>query len=471
MDSNSSSKPPIENFHLDILGQQPALNTIYTHLCLCFSVNDPSSYPAIVDDLQQGLEKLTSSFPWLAGQVVQEDAADRSTGVFKVKPFQSSPQLITKDLRGLPGMPTMNELRVARFPFSMLDEKVLGPRETLTGVVPETLPVLLLQANFIEGGLLLDVLGEHGMMDIAGQNQIVHLLSKACCHEPFSSTELSFGNSPRENTIPLLDDSYIPGPELDHQIIKPRQDAPVVEADSERSGELSDASPCTWSYFSFTPDSLQDIKALATSTIEASTQYITTNDSVCAFIWQAVMRARSPRLRPGLETTFARAVNARRYLDIPKEYPGLVQNMAYTTYTIENMLRDETLGSVASRLRAAVDLETSDMAFRTRALATFLQRSPDKNGISLTATLDLSTNILLSSWANIDCHNKTFGDKLGTPEAVRLPAFLPIESMFYLLPESSSNGGGLLAGLCLRQDDLLRLREDKTWIACAEFIG
>ncbi|KAK5988350.1 Trichothecene 3-O-acetyltransferase [Cladobotryum mycophilum] len=468
MSEKSSMADSLEDgFYLDILGQQPMLNNIYTHVCLCFEVSDSSSYTAIFSRLQNGLGELAASFPWIAGQVINEGAGDGNTGVFKVKSFKT-PQLIINDLRQDASMPSMSEIKAARFPFRMLDETVLGPRKTLPDRIADDFPVLILQANIITGGLLLDILGEHGMMDIAGQDQIIHLLAKACRSEPFTSDELSAGNLSRRTIIPIFEDDYAPGPELKHQIVKKIQG--VRSSDEEKQA----ATPprCRWVYFGFHIKALAAIKSLAMNNKGNCTQYVTTNDALCAFIWQSIIRSRMSRLGPEmLTTTFARTVDVRRYLGIPKEYPGILQNMTYNSYTTQQLVQDETLGSIASDLRAAVDPDTCDISFRTRAMATLLERSPDKNVISMTASLDQSMNIIMSSWASIKCPTEDFGPELGQPEAVRIPSFLPVEGMFYLLPEMERYGGGLIAGLCIRDDDLEDLKEDVEWTKYATYIG
>ena len=199
------------NDYLDILGQQPLLK-IYTQICFCFSVTDASSHSAIIDTLTNGLERLSASFPWLAGKVVNEGSGEGNSGIFKIKPLKNIPRLVVKDLRHDPSISTTDALRRANFPFTMLDETIIAPRKTLPGSSDESAsdsePVFLLQANFITGGLLLTFVGQHNTMDMTGQAQIINLFSKACRNEQFTSEELSSGNLARHNLIPLLDDSY-----------------------------------------------------------------------------------------------------------------------------------------------------------------------------------------------------------------------------------------------------------------------
>lgn len=114
-----------------------------------------------------------------------------------------------------------------KYPFTMLDENVFAPCTTLN--LPSNLPsittesalVFCVQANFIEGRLMLTLVAQHNVMDMTGQDFIIGLLSKTCHNEAFTIEELTVGNMDRSHVIPLLDDSYTPGPELVHQIVKP----------------------------------------------------------------------------------------------------------------------------------------------------------------------------------------------------------------------------------------------------------
>ncbi|KAK9327475.1 transferase family-domain-containing protein [Lipomyces starkeyi] len=454
--------------YLEVFGQQPGLN-IYTQLCFCFSVTDASSHSAIINTLTNGLERLSASFPWVAGQVVNESSGEGNPGIFKIKPLEKIPRLVVKDLRNDPSIPTMDTLRRANFPFSMLDESIIAPRKTLPSPDESASdsPLFLLQANFITGGLLLTFLGQHQAMDMTGQGQIIYLLSKACRNEPFTSEELSIGNLARHNIIPLLDDSYKQGPELARQIIKP---TPSDLISNSTNGHAAPPPPpkCTWAYFTFLPTSLTALKSLATNTITLPSGYISTDDALSAFIWQSIIRVRLLRLHPATEATFARAVDPRRYLDIPQTYPGVVQNMTYHTYPIQDLVA-EPLGGVASQLRSALDPKTSDLGYRTRALATVLNRTPDKSIISVIASLDLSVDIMLSSWAKEHCYELDINLGLGKPEAVRRPRFVPVESLMYLMPKAPD--GEIALGICLRDEDMERLRADEEFATYATYIG
>lgn len=454
MTSMSTTSHILDDFSLDILGQQPSLK-LYTQIALVYRLDDgddtESRQQYIINVIKTGLERLSCSFPWVAGKVVQ----DSNDNVFKVVPFERIPRMTVKHYEQL----AFEELELNGFPFRMLDESAIAPCSTIPTAKDiygnELAPVFLLQLTFIQGGLILTTLSEHTTMDVTGHGEVLDLLSKACQSTgfEFSSVELSTGNMQRKNLIPLL--NYDTTDEIRHQVIRPTSTSP----------ETPPPPPCKWVYFSFSIGALKKLKTEASK--DLTFEYVSADDVITAFLWQSIMRSRMPRLDKNVVAKFARAVDARRYLGIPTRYPGLIQNMAYHQFVLKDLL-DMPLGHVASNLRAAVDPKVSRIARATRALATTISSSKDKAAISVTASLNLDIDIMLSSWSKIDSYSLDFGLGLGVPVSVRRPQFIPVESLLYLMPKRAD--GELSAAVCLRQDDLHRLLDDSQFMKYVTYI-
>jgi hypothetical protein len=450
---------------LDILGQQPLLN-LYTQICLCYPIEDASLHSTILATLTAGLERLSAKFPWVAGEIVNKGQSETDTGVFKIQTLEKAPQLVVKDVRNDPTIPTMEEMRLANFPIRMLDEEIFASRRTIPkSDESRTCPVFGLQATFINGGLVLTFVGQHQAMDMTGQSQIMHLLSKACHNEEFSTEELQSGNLERQNLISLLDDSYVPGPEMEHQIQKPSR---ATGDDVDGQVSPSPTPKCSWADYTFDATSLAAIKALASKSISPPAHYVSTDDALSAFIWQSVSRARLARLEGDPQSKFARAIDARRYVGVSKTYTGLLQNMSYHMCAIRQLV-EEPLGMIASQLRLAVDPGTSDVGFRTRALATLMSRTPDKREFSFVTDVDVSVGLMLSSWSKENCYGLDFNLGLGKPDAVRRPRFVPVEGLAYLLPRRPN--GDITIAICLRDEDMERLRTDSQFSKYASYDG
>ncbi|KAL6229494.1 hypothetical protein BDW75DRAFT_225036 [Aspergillus navahoensis] len=454
-----------QNDSIDILGCSPFLYKLYTQLGIIFAVSEPSS--TITDTLRDGLDRLAEGFPWLAGTVVNEGARDGVTGTYRIVPSDQKIPLVVKDLRDDASAPTMENLRQSNYPFTMLDEKIIAPCLTLNlpgskiGLAATSSPVFAVQATVITGGLILTVVGQHNVMDMTGQGHIIDLLSKACHNQPFTDEEISIGNMDRSKTIAFLDDPFDPALELKHQMVRP-----PPASNGKGSATLPPSS--RWAYVTFSAASLETLKLEATQTKFTSTSFISTDDAVCALIWKCTARVRLQCLEPGTKSVFARAVDVRERMGVPTTYLGMFQNMTYNKDTLQSLV-EQPLGVIASQLRRKLDPKVVDLAYNTRALATFQAQSADKTNISATACVDASSGIMLSSWAKINTFELDFNLGLGKPEAVRRPAFVPVESLIYIMPKSPNRD--MAVGISLRVEDWERLKADDEWVRYATYVG
>ncbi|KAJ4295795.1 hypothetical protein N0V88_004497 [Collariella sp. IMI 366227] len=429
----------------DILGQQPFLN-VYTQLSLIFPIADPSLHRIIIKTLRDGLSRLAELLPWVAGQVT----FDSGSSEFRVAPLGVAPSLIIRDLRDDESAPTFKDLRQARFPFRMLNEKLVAPEMTIPG---RPNPVFAVQANFITGGLILTFVGHHQTMDLVGQRRVMSLLSRLCRGEQLTDAEILDANPTRRGRIPLLEDSCSPAQEDDCRYLKPDPvHNPLV--------------PARWEYFAFSAESLAALKRAALENANSPPGFVSTNDSLTAFLWQSVARVRLLRLRPDTNSPLGRAVDLRRYLGFPPTYPGMVQTLTYHSHTLQE-LADMPLGTIASQLRLAVDPSTAELAYTARTLATMIERSNHK--IPNCGTPETTTGLAISSWADPGFYTMNFGLALGNPEAVRRPAFTEVQSLVYLMPKTPE--GEIMVGLCLREDDVANLRADHDFAGHSTFIG
>ena len=441
---------------LNVFEQRPIWSRLVTNLAFCFDLSEEVDPTTVDKKLQGALDTLIGSFPWIAGEVVTEGrSADGNSGVSKIVPGGESLRIITKDHRPIASVPSMQQLRDCGYPVSMLDESVFAPRAAAVAIPYERRRVLMLQANIVRDGLVLVFSGDHAAMDIPGLFQIVHWFCKACHNARFTSTELISGNMSRRDLILLLDSAYQPGEELAQQIPQTAMTAAPV-----------DRAICTWATFKVSSQAVSEIKATATAT--CTSPYVSTDDSLSAFLWQSVARARLQRLAPGTISKAARSVDVRKVLGIPSDYPGLVQNNLFHQLPLHE-LSTRPLGSVASILREAITCESPSLAFYTRALATALSRTTDKSSLRVGANLDLTSDLLISSWATPRAYQLDFALGLGLPGAVRMTRQAPFESMAYLFPFTPEGDTAIL--ICLRDSDLAALKADESFSRLAQYVG
>jgi hypothetical protein len=474
------------NMDLDILGEQPALFKLYTQLLFIFPISEHATQSSITTVITEGLKRLSEAFPWIAGQVTKTTSLN-GDDIFKIVEFEPAPRLVIKDYTQDASIPTLIELRERDFPMSMLGEQTWAPCPTLTGLefnplkplgpADEPAPVFLLQLSFVKEGVVLCVNAQHNVMDMTGQGHVIALLSKACRGEDFTNEEVEIGNMERKKLIPMLGDEWKPGPELDMQTIK-HSSASENEEKKEPTAPAPDIvslpptqstqPKCSWSYFMFSASSLATLKDVATKSLPEGTPYITTDDALSAFIFQCILRARQSRLSPSTTVKFSRAVDVRRYLNIPATYPGILQNLTYHSYSLSSLL-SFPVGQIAAEMRRKVDPAQSSLAYDTRSLAAFVSKPGNKTKASFTAKMNLNSDIMLSSWSKIKGYEMDFGLGLGKPLAVRRPGFVPVESLLYLMPKALDEGIAL--AVCLREEDLEKLKTDEEFGKMARYIG
>jgi hypothetical protein len=456
---------------LEIFGQQPSA-ALVTPFLFCYRMNETIDVQRIVRILETGRQLLHRDFPWTSGQVIQdlEDDLSGQRGVFKIRHTTTAPSVIVKDLRTDPSVASMQDLITSGFPTHLLDEQIFSPVTVLPTDEP-TQPearnqVLTIQVNLIRGGLLLNFVGHHQAIDGTGQDLLAGWFNEACHGRAIAEEEIRLGNLPRENIVELFGDEWQPSKGSPY-LKKPATTSTDVKSDLT-TPDLTTSPPLIWTNISFSGEALSELKSEASIGLKAGGGYVSTDDALTAFIWQSISRARAVRLPMGTRTTLGRAVNPRRYLDIPPSYPGYISNFAYTTMSLGTVTQS-SLSAVAASLRAAVDPRTSGLGDSTREYATLLHRAEDKDSIALGNCLDLDHDLMLSSWMNMRSYEFDFGMGLGPPIAFRRPLMAPVPSLAFLLPKDPS--GGVVLNVCIREDDLARMQQDSLFTRFGRFIG
>lgn len=450
-------------YELSIFDQIPSLRA-YTVICLLWPI-DETARDEVVAALRNASLTLTQSFPFLAGQVVNEKekgTEKTSSGIFRIteyEPHKGKAPVRVKDCTSL--CPSYEELRKRRVPLSMLDGDVLSPMKGLPYYYDgsEPLPVFLLQANFIKGGLILTSACMHNALDMNGQGQVIRLLAQALGREEFSEAQIRDGNVDRRKVISLL----TPGDKLlAHEMVR----CPSSLSNPAFGGSPT---PAPWKLFNFPGQKLIKLKEEASKECSACTEqaWMSTNDALTAFLWQRSLVARSARLGKDAESTLVRAADARRIFDppIPEAYMGHCVACSFTTGPVQKVAR-EPLSVTARSIRRSLN-EIDD--YHVRSMASTLKSLEDKTTFSYGAKFNPDADLMVSSWAELGLYQHSFGPLLGKPEFIRRPLLAQLESLVYLMPRTDD--GSIAVAMSMREEDAKILLEDPLWTSYAELIG
>lgn len=442
---------PLDNefVHLqDLLGSLPMLRG-FIPICLCFHL-DHTTIPEVKHELESATTKLGSTFPFLTGRVLIDGISDGHSGVPKIVRYSDKIHLSVNDLTRDDSVSSSTEMRTANYPQSMLNpKKVLPPICFDPYPVDSSLfaPVFMVQANLIRGGLLLTFVGNHQIMDATGLGYLIELFAKALRGDAFTEDDIEAANQPRAAVIPLLDQSYQPGPELDDII-------PMEDAAGFQDAPILRPNKCAW--FRMTSADLERLKSDAAE--QTTAPYVSTDDSVAAVLWQAVSRARQPRLGQNTRTQFTRPISVRKFFGL-KRYAG---HMADTIYTEAEDVYKLPLGAAAGKLRHDL-MQEDKIRYHVQALATMCSRLADRSNLEYGANKDLNRDVLMSSWTNMSTCAYSYGNILGVPEATRCPWKNFVIPMAISLPKDKD--GSMTLVVCFAEDEMDRMFEDQELLA------
>ncbi|KAL8924324.1 MAG: hypothetical protein Q9208_004105 [Pyrenodesmia sp. 3 TL-2023] len=443
-------------FALSVLDQLTFMRT-YTQMLLCFPLASDIERSEVIQILQDAATALVNVIPILAGQVVNhkdEKLKAPNSGTFQVEPYDH-PNGSPLRINVLDDFVSYGQLRDLKAPASLLDGALTAPMKGYPDHYGDTnvTPVLIIRVNLIPGGLLLCFAGMHNCMDGTGLGHVIRLFASLCRGEALSKEDLEIANMDRSQLPVSLKPGQSP---MLHPEMTPK-------ADAAHKDDTSDAPASVWSYLSIPASRLDALRNEASK--ELTSGWVSTNDAVTAWLWKAVTKARYSHIDADKETLLLRAVTGRRLLEppLPESYIG--NNVTCASHKIPVK---ELIESPLSKITQAVRRATNAIDDHyVRSLATLIRGEPDRNKITFSVEAP-DRDFLVSSWASLPVY-EDFGNLLGRPEYVRRPTSPPWTGMCYIMPKHPSGSFELLVSL--REDDMLRLRNDEEVAAAAEYIG
>ncbi|KAI4140334.1 MAG: hypothetical protein L6R39_005841 [Caloplaca ligustica] len=426
-------------------------------MLLCFPTTPEVDRSDVIISLQHAAAALLETIPILGGQVVNQkddNVEVPNSGTFQVVPYRH-PDHSALRVKVLDDFVSYEQLSRSKAPASMLDASVTAPMEGFPHHygASDVTPVLIVQANFIPGGLLLCFAGMHNCMDGTGLGQVIRMFATLCRGEQLSREEVEAANLDRAQLPVSLKagQSPMPHPEM------------TVKANADQKTDPGNITTSVWSYFTIPASKLNTLKVEGSKQITSG--WVSTNDVVNAWLWKAVTRARWPHIDVEKATTLLRAINGRRALDppLPAQYLGANVMCAYPRFTVTDLIQ-QPLSEITQEVRRATNAVNDHYV---RSVATLIRMEPDRNKISFVIDAP-DRDLLVSSWAALPVY-EDFGGLLGRPEYVRRPTSPPWTGVCYMMPKHPD--GSLALVLSLREDDMHRLRSDKEFAAFAEYIG
>lgn len=398
--------------------------------------------------IQAGYESLTQQIPEVACEAIP-DADSKQKGVMKFQRQDGNAvHVVVKDMRdSYPS--SYAELKSKSFPVASFDADTFC-RRSVWPSAGERLPVSLVQANFIRGGLILTWC-------------ILHMAGDGTSF--YTWTKLWAEGCRRAQRLEIPDPIQLP-----EAIWKDRE--LVTKSSGRNAGKLENhpeytlipftppgAPPKMLStnhrgqVFYFSPESLAALKAEASpanATQPSDQKWISTNDALSALLWHTVMAVQSPleTLEGDPVSTFNIAIDGRQRTN-RKVHPdtlGCFLEYVAVSAPIREMLGSLNVADLAVKIREAI-LRADDQF--TDDVVALVEQLEDVDRLIPTAFLDVpGFNCVLTSWINFELYGLEWGSLLGNKiEAVRVPHVGCINGCQVVLPVLPDGGMEILVGV------------------------
>lgn len=441
----------------DVMGQFPVLNS-FSVLAYGFELAQDADRDHIASDLKAAFHKLIEKIPFLGYQVKTNESGRREAVPWPQDVAREGVRVNICD----DSMPSMSELLQIKAPVSKLDGKLLCPWPALPFPhgIQGAVPIVHLQANFLRGGLILNLSAHHTMMDGTADFHFLKLLATVLNGAEISAADLEPANGPRDRVVQLIPNGE---PIKDYSHLFPPPGWKFIMPTSWPK----------WCYFTLPEFAFESLAATVRADEQPPPpsddlkQRLSKDDILCAFLWKRLCELRLARGMPAdTETKISRAINARVPLGIPSSYLGAHVSSAIVRQPI-GRIAEMSISQVARVLRNELLQAATPWAMRSFA-TTIARESPARRASMLyTGTHNAYTDIGCTNVSRAVVPKGSWGP-LGPCRFYRRPNASPIPgSMRLQEPEEGVHP----VAICLLEVDLDALKSDDQWSQLMTCIG
>ncbi|RAL00831.1 uncharacterized protein BO80DRAFT_425232 [Aspergillus ibericus CBS 121593] len=444
---------------LELIGPKGYIRYVFT-----FPLANDYNLEEVAGVLKAGYTAATQRLPVIASEAIPDPNA-RQGGVMKLQKVDESKDeaVLVNDMR-TDAFPSYADLRAQHFPVAAFDADTLC-RGDVWPTPGEPLPISLIQANFIQGGLIL----AWNILHMAGDGTSFQIWMQVWAEECRRAQGLDIGESDvlppvifedRERT--MRSSGRNPGRPEDHPeyivlpVTPPAGIPPKMLSKNHRA-----------QVFYFSPEALSALKAEASpanATEPTEVSWVSTNDALSALLWRTVMAVQWPleQLEGDPVSLFNIALNGRLRTDPPVHPDTLGCFLEYigVSMPVRKMLGSASLADLAALIRQ--ELQRLDGQF-TDDVITLIEGLDDIRKIFPASLVDLpGFNCMLSSWIGFKLYDIDWGTLLGGHiESVRTPHVGIINGLQIVLPSPPEGGMEVVIGVA--DGCLERLLNDPLW--------
>lgn len=444
----------------------------YIRICFAFRAVDFARCNTAIESLRSFIRQIVDAKPYLSGYTVQCSTADRPYGRcevhFNTAGFVNDTQLEVRELRNTDGsLVNYDELDNAGLPPSRLRPEEVALLPTDVDDRPRA-PLFHVQANVVDGGIIVSVYLHHCVSDGKGFELLVT--------GEVLRGELAFQRHLTDITTPTagLDDRLKLFAQqktaVGQKLSSPSLNAPGTRKiqvrnvhDRERPKNKPGRGCIVWL------DRTKIHMLHAASLASGNNADLTRQNVLMAFLWQHMTRARRPSVLQHPNVASSKLlipvdIRSRINDQISESYFGAAVDFAKAELTLD-VLVSEQLGTIAAEVRRAVD-EVNDCYVRQAiAVANLAGVHTDVADLQA-ANMDRVTgaDMYITSWLHLKMYQADFGMGLGPPDWVRKPWSRDPGSCI-ILPDKGVDPGYYEVVVQMTERDMNRLLDDKNFMA------
>ncbi|KAK5453157.1 hypothetical protein LTR20_010923 [Exophiala xenobiotica] len=446
----------------------------YIRICLAYRLPNKDMLPSVVSRLNNFVRKNVDAKPYLSGYVVSAQKPSKHVGAVEIRftdrDFVEYPKVNVRHLTSDEVPYSYEELKEMGLPPSVIKPEVVSALSESAD--EERAPVFRVQANVVEGGLIVSVYLHHCISDGTGVGLLISgSLLQDCLHfdrhldgrgyqTPCLSQRLdAFAD---QNSIVRQELSYSSPNQINDRQLQCKTFKPTSKANGNASIQ---GRGCV---ISIPLAGLAGLKEALEA--HAGGSFISQNDALQALIWHSMTRARIPSLSADSsikESKLLIPVNIRNKLKkpLPDSYFGAAIDFASAKTPLPHLVcsSDTALATSAIAIRRAIEGVNEPYIRQAIALARYGDPKDDVRDLQA-SNMDRSkgADMYVTSWEKLKCYEATFEMGIGPPDWVRKPWSRDPGSCIVLPRDERKDY--LEVVIQMTEDDMARLLKDQEFM-------
>ncbi|KAJ5010476.1 Acyltransferase easC [Colletotrichum sp. SAR 10_99] len=429
---------------------------------------------AITDIFRRSLQATKDRFPTLACEAVPDPDARQANALKlqKITDHEIEPVIINDLRHSETFTASFEELKAKHFPVSSFSAEVFT-RCPIWPAPGQRVPITIVQANFIRGGLILN----WNLFHLVGDGQAFYNWIRVWAEETRRAQNLEIldpvGYPDRIYTDrQIAYDSPQTLPKGKAGRLEDHPEYTIVTDPATQLAKIATTNGHVGQIFYLSKDSLEGLKRDAQPK-KNDGSFVSTNDALSALIWRSIMAAQFDvsQLDGSENSVYNIAIDGRGRSQPPihPEAMGSFLGFIQVELPIKKILEADNIAALSLLIRKAIIAMDKDFSGSfINDVVQLVNNQSDLGALIPTSFLDVpGQNCAQTSWEKFKMYDLDWGHALGGKiAAIRSPSCGILNGMQIMYPQHPDGGREMLVGIY--EDCLEKLCNDPIWTRYAE---